>query len=108
MPEIDPLIERLREAVTRYEELGLKMADPDVISDIDRLRELAKEHSQLEPVAAAATHHFKMLDELNQARELVASGEDAELTELAQAEEVALESERQEAEEHLQRLLVPK
>ena len=108
MPEIDPLIERLREAVTRYEELGLKMADPDVIGDIDRLRELAKEHSQLEPVAAAATHHFKMLDELNQARELVASGEDAELTELAQAEVVGLESECQEAEEHLQRLLVPK
>ena len=79
MFETDPLIERLREAVARYETLGLKMAEPDVIADFDRLRKLAQEHSQLEPLATAATRHFKLLGELDQARELVASGEDPEL-----------------------------
>ena len=108
MLEIDPLIERLRDAVARHDSLSLEMAEPRVIADIGRLRELAQEHAQLERLAGAAKRHLKLLDELDQAREIIVSGEDPELAELAQVEVTGLEAECQGAEEGLLLLLVPK
>jgi peptide chain release factor 1 len=109
MTEANHVISRLREAVGRYEELGRLMAEPEVFGDMERLKELAREHSDLEPLARAATTHLKLLDDLQQAREVVAaSADDPEMAELAQAEVDELEEGQVEAEAALRHLLVPK
>ncbi len=103
------LISRLREAVVRYEDLGRRLADPDVLGDVDRLRSTAREHSDLEALARAARDHLKLLDELRQARELVAAPDtDPEMADLAATEVEALETRREEQEVALRRLLVPR
>ena len=107
MSDWDTLEDRLRDAAERYETLARRMAEPEVLSDMALLRDLAREHSALEPVAHAATRHFKLLDDLRQARE-VAAESDGELAEMAAAEVAELEAEREEAREELRRLLVPK
>ena len=103
----DTLEDRLRNAAERYEALARRMAEPEVLSDMALLRDVAREHSALEPVARAAQRHFKLLDDLRQARE-VAAESDGELAEMAAAEVAELEAEREEAREELRRLLVPK
>ena len=103
----DTLEDRLRDAAERYEALARRMAEPEVLSDMALLRDVAREHSALEPVARAAQRHFKLLDDLRQARE-VAAESDGELAEMAAAEVAELEAEREEAREELRRLLVPK
>jgi peptide chain release factor 1 len=109
MTEANHLLARLREAVVRYEDLGRQMADPGVLADRDRLTALARQHSDLEPVARAAEEHLKLLDDLDQAREVEAvSGDDPEMAELAAAEVSALEEQISGAEAPLLRLLVPK
>jgi len=108
MSEANRMIPRLREAIERYEELGRMMADPEVLSDVERLRDLAREHSDLEPLARAARTHLKLLDDLAQAREVAAaSPRDPELAELAASEAEELEARLEGEEESLRRLLVP-
>ncbi len=107
MSDWDTLEGRLREAVERYEALARRMAEPEVLSDMALLRDAAREHSALEPVARAAERHFKLLDDLRQAREVAAESE-GELAEMATAEVAELEADREEAREELRRLLVPK
>ena len=107
MTDWDTLEGRLREAAERYEALARRMAEPEVLSDMALLRDLAREHSALEPVARAAARHFKLLDDLRQAREVAAESE-GELAEMAAAEVADLEAEREGAREELRRLLVPK
>ena len=103
----DTLEGSLRDAAERYEALARRMAEPEVLSNMALLRDLAREHSALEPVARAAERHFKLLDDLRQARE-VAAESDGELAEMAAAEVAELEAGREEAREELRRLLVPK
>ena len=107
MSDRDTLEGRLREAAERYEALARRMAEPEVLSDMALLRDAAREHSALEPLARAAERHFKLLDDLRQARE-VAAESDGELAEMAAAEVAELEAEREGAREELRRLLVPK
>ncbi|WP_419161788.1 peptide chain release factor 1 [Candidatus Palauibacter sp.] len=107
MLDRDRLVAGLREAVERRDELGRLMADPEVLSDLPRLKELAREYSGLARLARAAKRHFKLLDDLRQARE-VAAETDGELADLAAAEAAELETERETAEVELRRLLVPK
>ncbi|MCZ0933909.1 MAG: peptide chain release factor 1 [Gemmatimonadetes bacterium] len=107
MKDWDTLEGRLREAAERYEALARRMAEPEVLSDMALLRDLAREHSALEPVARAAERHFKLLDDLRQAREVAADSDD-ELAEMAAAEVADLEAEREGTREELRRLLVPK
>jgi len=107
MSDRDTLEDRLRAAAERHEKLARRMAEPEVLADVALLRDLAREHSALEPLARAAEHHFKLLDDLRQAREVAAESE-GELAEMAAAEVAELETEREEAREELQRLLVPK
>ena len=107
MSDRDTLEDRLRDAAERYEALARRMAEPEVLSDMALLRDIAREHSALEPVARAAERHFKLLDDLRQARE-VAAESDGELAEMAAAEVAELEAEREEARDELRRLLVPK
>ena len=107
MSDRDTLEDRLRAAADRHEELARRMAEPEVLSDVALLRDIAREHSALGPVARAAERHFKLLDDLRQAREVAAESE-GELAEMAAAEVAELEAEREAAREELRRLLVPK
>ncbi len=103
------LVRRLQEAVDRYHELEASMADPAVLADPDRLRDIAREHAELRPLAAAAAEHLKLLDDLRQAREVAgASGDDPEMASLAEAEVADLEVRLERDLASLRRLLVPR
>jgi peptide chain release factor 1 len=102
------LLRRAREVVDRKDELALRMADPAVLGDSDRLRDVAREHSDLEEPAAAAREYLALVDQLEQARELAESADDPELAELAADETRELEARRDRLEERLRWLLVPR
>ena len=102
----DLLLQRAREVVERRRELAQRLADPDVLADSDRLRELAREHSDLEEPAAAAAEYVQLVDELDQAEQLLE--EEGELGQLAAEEVEDLTRRRDAMERRLRFLLVPK
>ncbi|MFQ5745830.1 MAG: peptide chain release factor 1 [Gemmatimonadota bacterium] len=101
------LAKRARVLVARHAELGRLLAEPETLSDPERLRTLAREHSELGPAVEAGRAYLTLLDQLAQARELAAGAEEPEMRELAAAEAEALSARREETEASLRGLLVP-
>ncbi len=103
----DLLLRQVRERGVRYRELAELMADPAVIAHPERLRELAREHAELAPIADAGSEYLSVLDQLQQAEELIAGSDEPELIELAEAESEELTARKEELEERLRHLLAP-
>ena len=101
-PSIRRKLETLAE---RHEELGLLLAQPDVLADAARFRELSREYAQLEPVVAALHEHDATVRELADARALLG---DAELGELAADDVARCEARLAALDGELQILLLPK
>jgi len=108
MSSNDPLRDKVESAIARREELGRQLADPDVINDPKRLREVAQEHAGLEEVSEAGARLLELQDQLAGARELVESAEDEELRELAEAEVEELEGRVEELAATVRELLTPR
>jgi peptide chain release factor 1 len=98
---------RLRQALSRAEEIGQALADPATARDPAKLRSLGREHTRLAPVVKLATRLTRLQQDLEQARELVTES-DPELVGLAKADLARLPSEISSLQEQLHELLLPR
>jgi len=101
-----PNLRRKLEALAeRREELERLLADPHVVGDNERFRNLSREFAQLEPVATALAAEAQARADLSAAQ---AMREDPELRELAEEEIATAQAELARLEDALALLLVPK
>ena len=101
-PSIRRKLESLAE---RHEEIGLLLAQPDVLADNNRFRELSREYAQLEPVTASLREHDQAERELAETRAML---DDPELREMARDDIGRLEARLITLDDELQILLLPK
>ena len=99
--------EKLEGIENRYEEIAQRMADPEVVSDPDRLAELAREHAELEELVTLYRQYRQARTELEQAESLL-DDSDPELRELAEAEVARLREHLDDLEAQLRQLLLPR
>lgn len=92
----------------RYEEVGALMSDPDVITNQNRFRELAREYAELEPVVKCFAEYRQALADIDSARKMLAEETDAEMKDMAYEEQQQAEETRDELAIELQKLLLPK
>ncbi len=100
------LLKRIEEAEARATDLETQLADPAVVSQASKRTELAKALARLRPLLEAGARYRQVVEELSEAREMLAEG-DAELAELAQSEIETLEPELEDLEDKVRVLLVP-
>ncbi len=98
--------EKLADIEQRYEELAQRMADPALANDYPRYAEVARQHSELEPIVQKYREWKRVRQELAD-NELLAEGED-ELAELARGELEPLRERAAALEQELKLMLVPK
>jgi len=98
---------KLESLERKYEELERQLSDPEVISDQERYRKLAKTHSDLGDVVATFRQYKKVAQELEDNQEM-AQDPDPEIRELALAECKSLKEAQVELEAQLKLLLLPK
>ena len=79
--------DKLESIIERYNSIQEQMADQEVLSNPDKLKELAKEYKQLEPLANTGVDYIKILDQIADCESMMES-DDLELKELA-AEELS-------------------
>ena len=103
-PSIHHKLENLSE---RLEEISGLLADPAVISDQNRFRELSQEYAQLEPVTRCFADYRRTLEDLSEAETLLAD-EDPDMREMGEEEMKAARTRRDALELALQKLLLPK
>ncbi len=101
------LADRVRTLLDRHAELAARLAEPEILEDPARLREVAREHADLEALGEPGRRYLRLLEELGQAEDL-ADGSGSELAELAAEEVARLERERERLEERLRGLVVPR
>ncbi|MBM2826823.1 MAG: peptide chain release factor 1 [Dehalococcoidia bacterium] len=77
---------RLEALETRYEELNSLMVDPEVLADMSRLQNLAREQSEISELVVKYREYKKTLKDLEYARALFEESADKELQALAKEE----------------------
>ena len=99
--------EKLEDILATYEDLNARMGDPDVVNDQTEYVRLAKEHSAMTPLAEHIRTYFRVLEELDGARELAQEESDPEMRELATEELKELEVQRDALEEEMKVMMLP-
>ena len=101
----DFMLEKLTSIENHYAELTRLMEEN--VEDYQKIAELAKERSELEPVIQRSEKYRSLLKQFQQAQELQ-SGDDPEMSALAGLELEELPSQIEKLEKELKGLLVPK
>ncbi len=100
--------DQIDQILSKFEEINKQLTDEAIFSDPKRYQALAKERSDLEKLADVARRLDEVYKTIEDDKAVIKAGEDAELVEMAQLEVEELEPERDELEQKLKMLLVPK
>ena len=97
--------DKLRPFLDRYNEISALLGDPNIINDIEKMTKLSKEQSSIEPIKNAASQYLQTLDDIEENKALL---DDAELGELAREELKSAQIRKEELENEIKILLLPK
>lgn len=99
------MIERLELIEKRFEELQGLLMDPNVVSDMNKFRELSKESSDLSETVEVFRKYKKVLNDIAEAKEMLS---DPDMKDMAKEEIAELEPQVDELTNRLEILLIPK
>ena len=106
---MDEIFEKVQAVVDRYDEISELISDPDVISDTQRFMALSKEEGSLRETVETFKRYKEVVEGIEGNEEMLNEGlGDAELEEMAKEELKELKGEKEEIEEKLKILLLPK
>lgn len=101
------MLDKLEAIKGRFDNLGVSLTNPEVVSDNRKFTQLSKEYRSLEKIVNAYEEYKRLLDDLDFNKEAL-NGDDEELRELAKMEVSGLEERKVELEKHIRNLLIPK
>jgi peptide chain release factor 1 len=102
------MLNKLASLEERYEELSNLIGDPEIIADLPLWQQYVKSHSELAGVVNVYREYKKVTSDIEEAKALLAEDTDAEMREMAQLELEELEPKKDELEQRLKVLLLPK
>jgi peptide chain release factor 1 len=102
------LIEKLEKIKKKYEQINEQLSDSSFSSDREKMINLGKERSELEEIVGVYEQYSTVLQNMEGNKEIISSGGDEELVELAEAELEELNEEKEKLEEEIRIILLPK
>ena len=103
------LVDKLQVIEDKFMDLEQRISDPEIIARQDEWRKLTRQHSQLSETVETFRTYKKVLAGLDEAMEVIEDKSmDEEFREMAQEELKELKPQKEELEEKLQILLLPK
>lgn len=102
------ILDKLENLKNRHEEIADQMSDPDVMSDMKKFVKLNKDYKDLEPVIIAYNKYTQLLSDIDGAKTVLAEEKDPEFREMAKEELDELTPKKEELEESIRILLIPK
>lgn len=101
------MLDKLEAIKARFEDLGVALTNPAIVSDNKKFSALSKEYRSLEHIVNAHEDYKKTIVELDLYREALNSDDD-ELREMAKSEVPVLEEKKEALEKEIRKLLIPK
>lgn len=102
------IINKLEAIKARFDELGVALTNPEIVSDNKRFSTLSKEYRKLEPIVDAYKRYRACLDGIEFGKEVLATESDADLRDMAKTELEEQETLKEKLEEEIRQLLIPK
>ncbi len=102
------MLDKIRTAVLRFEQIEAALSDSSVMNDRDRYLELIKERNRLEPFASKYEEYEKLILAASEAQRIISSDSDPELCAMAQEELKELTAKTASIEQEFKIMLLPK
>jgi peptide chain release factor 1 len=102
------IFEEIHSIKARYDDLTQKLADPAVLSDPNKLKEVAKERGGLEEIVEKWNEYSAVAQNIADDEQIIGSSKDQELVAIAKGEVEELRAKLDVLDRQLRELLVPK
>ena len=101
------MLDKLDAIKGRFDNLGVALTNPEIVSDNKKFAAVSKEYRSLEKIVNARNEYIKVLDNIEFNKEVL-NGDDAEMRDLAKQELPDLEESKEAWEKALRNMLIPK
>jgi peptide chain release factor 1 len=102
------MFDKLKMVEKRYNDLNDLLSDPKIIAQQSEFQKYAKEQSDLTPIVNRFQDLQKYVKQLEENKKFLEEEKDSELLDMAEADLIQVEAQKQKAEEDLKILLLPK
>lgn len=101
------MLDKLDAIKGRFDNLGVALTNPEIVSDNKKFTAISKEYRSLEKIVNARNEYVRVLDDIEFNKEVL-NGDDEEMRELAKNELPDLETRKEAMEKELRNKLIPK
>src|SRR4051812_42934333 len=101
------MLDKLDAIKAKFDNLGVALTNPEIVSDNKKFGALSKEYRSLEKIVLVRNEYIKTLDDIEFNKEVL-NGDDEEMRGMAKAEIPELEARKEELEKQLRNMLIPK
>ena len=102
------ILQKLEGMESRYQEVATLIADPSVIADRERYVRLTREYKELSDIVTLRQRYIACLNNISDAKDIIANESDDELKVMAREELTAQEALQPVIEQQIKTALVPK
>lgn len=102
------MLDKLEAIKGRFDNIGVSLTNPEVVSDQKKFSQLSKEYRKLEKIVDAYKQYKNCLDSISFGKEVLETESDEELRTMAKTDLVEAEEQKEKLEEHIHQLLIPK
>ncbi|GAB3733034.1 peptide chain release factor 1 [Spirosoma lituiforme] len=102
------MLDQLEAIRERFNEVAQQIVQPEAVSDQKRFMKLSKEYKDLEKIVVQYQAYQQLLEEIENARKVIATEKDEDFREMAKGELDELLPRREDLEETLKEMLMPK
>ncbi|WP_276498461.1 peptide chain release factor 1 [Pontibacter litorisediminis] len=102
------MLDKLEAINQRFEEVSQLLIQPDVASDMKKFKALNKEYKDLDKIVTEYKKYRNVLSNIDNAKQVIATEKDEDFREMAKEELDELLPQREQMEETLKELLIPK
>lgn len=102
------MFDKLNKILQQYKNLSTQIETIDIVKDLNKYTEMAKELSSLQPIACLYETYLQVDNNIKEAKEILNTGVDPELISLAKAELAESMAKKETLEHNLKLMLVPK
>ena len=102
------IFDQLENVEIRYGEINAMLSDPAITKDTNKLRDLSKEEGELRGIIQEYQVYKEVKEGLEETEEMLGESLESEMKELAEMEKKDLLAQKEEIEEKLKVLLIPK
>ncbi|GAB3987200.1 peptide chain release factor 1 [Spirosoma daeguense] len=102
------MLDQLEAIRERFDEVSQQIVQPEVVSDQKRFMKLSKEYKDLEKIVVQYQAYKQLLEEIDNAKQIIATEKDEDFRDMAKAELDELIPRREPLEEVLKEMLIPK